>query len=402
MAGPLNGIRVVEMSTWGALPGGGAILADWGAEVIKVEEPSGGDPARAFGMVQASDTSPKLAPIWEQDNRNKKSVTIDVSCQEGQAALKKLLATADVFVTSSRPNTLERLGLAYHQLAGELPRLVFLHLSGFGPKGPDSERPGYDALCFWSRSGLALSLAEPAADFPTGQRPALGDHTTSIAIAGGVAAALFARERTGRGQMVQTALFHTGLWVSSVDLVAARVTKRDVRKMGRHMSNPLTCTYRTADGFVHLVNLQGDRFWPSLCRAVQRPDLITDPRYRSVEARAQNNRAIIELLDQEFALRTTREWAERFDKEGVRWGKVQTVLEATEDEQAAANGYFETVDHPDAGSLTLVTSPVQFSESPRAIRAPAPQLGQHTEELLLSLGYGWDEITTLKNKGIIL
>ncbi|MEE9286075.1 MAG: CoA transferase [Dehalococcoidia bacterium] len=402
MAGPLEGIRVIEMSTWGALPGGGAILSDWGADVIKVEEPQGGgDPARAFAMTSNPEGTATIAPVWEQDNRNKKSATIDVSKPEGHQALLRLLQNADVFLTSSRPQTLKKFQLSYEHLEKLNPRLVMCHLSGFGPKGADSERPGYDALCFWGRAGFALALAP--GDEPIGQRPALGDHVTSIAIAGGVAAALVAREKTGRGQFVQASLFHSGLWVSSIDQVTASMSQQNIVKFTRGIAgNPLVGTFQTADGWIQMVNLQPDRFWAPFCRAAGREDLIDDPLYDTLEKRAERAGELMGIFQEEFIKRPTAEWIPRFDAHGVRWGKIQTILEASKDEQAWTNGYFQTVEHPEAGRLNLVTSPLQFSDTPTAIKATAPMLGQHTEEVLLEAGYSWDEIGTLKDKGVIL
>ncbi len=391
------------MSTWGALPGGGAILSDWGADVIKVEEPQGGgDPARNFNMTTKPDGSVPIGPVWEQDNRNKKSVTIDVNKPEGQEALRRLIKTADVFVTSTRPSTLKKLRISYDDLRAINPRLVFLHLSGFGPKGPDSERPGYDALCFWARSGIAVALAGAGVP-PVGQRAAMGDHTTSIAIAGGIAAALYSREKTGKGQHVQASLFHAGLWITSVDQVACGYSQKDTTAMPRGMvGNPLVGSYQCKDGWLQMVNLQSDRFWEPFCLAVGRPDLAKDPRYATAEKRAPHAQALMQEFQREFAKKTVDEWIPILDKYGVRWGKVQTVLTATKDQQAWANGYYQTIEHPEAGKLNLVTSPIQFSGTPTEIRSAAPLLGQHTEEVLLEAGYSWDEMEKLKQKGVIL
>ena len=400
--GPLDGIRVIEMSTWGALPGGGAILGDWGAEVIKVEEPKGGgDPARAFALVSNTQGTGQIAPVWEQDNRNKKGVTIDVGTPEGHDAILRLIKKADVFLTSSRRPTLRKLGLAYDDLKKENPRLIMCHLSGFGPKGADADRPGYDALCFWARAGFALALAP--GDEPIGQRPALGDHVTSIAIAGGVAAALVAREKTGRGQHVQASLFHSGLWVSSVDQVTVAMTKQNIGKFTRGVAgNPLVGTFQTADGWIQMVNLQPDRYWEPFCRAAECEDLLSDPKYDSLEKRAERAGELMGIFQKSFIKRPTNEWIPRFDEHGVRWGKIQTILDASKDEQAWANGYFHPIEHPDAGSMNLVTSPIQFSDTRTSIETTAPMLGQHTEEVLLDAGFSWEELEALKDKGVIL
>ncbi len=401
--GPLSGIKVIEMSSWAALPGAGAVLSDWGAEVIKIEEPSGGgDPTRAFSLTTTASGSAQVAPVWEQNNRNKKSVTIDARRPEGQEAVRRLVAGADVFVTSTRPKSLERLGLDYARLKQVNRRLIYLHLSGYGPKGEDSDRPGFDMLCFWARTGIARSLAEPGGA-PINQRPAMGDHATSLVMAGAISAALYHRERTGVGQAIQTSLLHTGLWVNSVDVFSALASGQDAASLSRWMvSNPLVNSYQTADGWVQLTNLQSDRHWAPFCRAMGRPELIDDPSFSTMERRAENGVALVQIFADEFAKRSTAEWAPDLDAEDIRWGPIQTVLEASQDPQAVINGYFASVDHVDAGPLDLVTSPAQFEEPGPGVHAPAPQLGQHTEEVLLEAGYTWEELESLKAAGVIL
>jgi crotonobetainyl-CoA:carnitine CoA-transferase CaiB-like acyl-CoA transferase len=391
------------MSTWAALPGAGVILADMGAEVVKVEDPeTGGDPTRGFMLVKPPKGAGDFAPTWEQDNRNKKSVTVNVNKPEGQEILRKLLKDADVFLTSTRPATLERFKLSYDHLKKENPRLIFGHLSGFGPRGPDSDRAGYDSICFWSRVGVALSLAEPGGN-PVAPRAAMGDHTTSLSLVGAVLAALYSRSQTGKGQMVQTSLFHTGLWFSSIDLVTAGVTQQDAKKLARKVvGNPLVNSYKTKDGWITLVNLQADRFWEPICRAIGQPALAKDPRFATMHLRAQNGPPLIDIFDAAFVQRTTADWISALDREGIRWGRMQTVLDCTTDEQAWANGYFHKLDHPEAGEVALVTAPMQFSDTPAAIQSHAPLLGQHTEEVLLEKGYSWEDLEKLKAKGVIL
>jgi formyl-CoA transferase len=403
MPGPLAGVCVIEVSTWAALPGAGAILSDWGAEVIKVEEPQGGgDPVRNFNMTAKADGTAPISPTWEQDNRNKKSVTLDIAKPEGQEALKRLIKKADVFLTSTRPASLTKFGISYEHLKKVNQRLIMVHLSGFGPKGPDSDRPGYDALCFWARSGIALALAEPGAR-PVSQRAAMGDHTTSIAIASGVAAALYSREKTGQGQHVQASLYHTGLWFTAADQVQVAYSQKDVSKMARGViGNPLVGSYQCKDGWLQMVNLQSDRFWEPFCMAVGRPDLAKDERYANSAKRTPHAQMLTEEFQKEFVKKGVEEWIRILDKHGIRWGRVQTVLQASGDKQAWDNGYFQTIEHPDAGKLNLVASPIQFSGTPAEIRTAAPALGQHTEEVLVEAGLSWEELEQLRQKGVIL
>ena len=402
MVKPLRGVKVVELATWAALPGGAAILADWGADVVKIEDPRTGDPLRGFHHAVSPGESNAPPPAFEQKNRNKRNIALDVSLPEGREVIRALLDKADVFVTSMRPATLARYHLTHAELSESNPGLVMVHLSGFGHKGPDSHRPGYDALCFWSRTGLARSLAGMEND-PISQRPAQGDLTTSIAIAGGVCAALFERSQTGKGQEVLASLYGTGLWIVSSDITTSFVTGENPRKLARKdVGNPLVTTYRTKDSWVHLVNLQSERFWPPLCRAVGREDLIEDERFKDPVSRAENGPALIEIFDAEFEKRTVDEWQPRLDAEGIRWGRVPTTLDATQDEQAWVNGYYQTIPHPDRGEMTFVSSPLQFGGEPSPIERPAAAAGQHTEEVLLEYGYSWDEINALRDKRAVL
>ena len=402
MASLLNGIKVIELATWAALPAGGAILADWGADVIKIEDPKAPDPMRGFSHGAGGADHPSLAPSFEQKNRNKRDITLDVSQPRGQQVLRMLLETADVFITSMRPKTLVKYGLDYDSLKKVNAGLVMVHLSGFGHKGPDADRPGYDALCFWARTGFALSLAEPGA-WPVGQRPAQGDVTTSIAVAAGACAALFDRSRTGKGKEVLASLYGTGLWVAGSDLVTSFASGKDVKKMSREDStNPLVGTYQTKDGWIQLVNLQSDRFWEPMCRAMGHPELIGDERFDTLMNRAENGRLLVDIFQDEFLKRTTDEWIPRLDAEAIRWGKVQSVLEATRDEQAWANDYFQKVAHPDVGEITLISSPIQFDGEPSPIKTAAPVTGQHTEEVLLEAGLSWDDINSLQEARVIL
>ena len=402
MVKPLRGVKVVELATWAALPGGAAILGDWGADVVKIEDPRSGDPLRGFHHNVGGGPENAPPPAFEQKNRNKRDVALDVSTPAGQDVIRTLLHKADVFVTSMRPVTLARYKLTHAELIEKNPGLITVHLSGFGHKGPDSHRPGYDALCFWSRTGLARSLAGFDAD-PISQRPAQGDLTTSIGIAGGVCAALYERSQTGKGQEVLASLYGTGLWVVSSDLATTFVTGENPRKLARKdVGNPLVTTYKTKDSWVHLVNLQSERFWPPLCRAVGRKDLIDDERFNDPVKRSENGSELIEIFDTEFAKRTIDDWQPRLDAEGIRWGRVPTTLDASRDEQAWANGYYQTIPHPDRGEMTFVSSPLQFGGEPSPIERPAPSVGQHTEEVLLDYGYSWYQINALRDDNVVL
>ncbi len=402
MAGALSGVKVIELGTMAAVPGGAAILAEWGADVLKVEDPGGGDPARTLNVIPDAGGRGEAGPLWEQANRNKRSAAIDIRNEKGRDALLKLVEGADVFVTSTRHAGLERGGLAYEHLRVVNERIIYCHLSGYGREGDEAWRPGYDALCYWSRSGLADSLT-PVGQTPLPQRPALGDHTTSIAIAAGVCSALYVRERTGKGQEIRASLLHTGLWVTSMDQVTASISQKELPKMSSSaIRNPMANYYKTKDGYISILSLQMDRFWERFCRAVDRPDLLENPRYATRELQMEHAQELAGIFQEEFVKRGVWEWAKPLDDADIRWGVIQTTLQATKDKQAWANGYFHTLEHPDIDHVDVVTAPVQFSETPGAVTTASPDLGQHTEEVLLDAGYTWDDITGLKDAGAIL
>jgi len=400
MAGPLEGIKVVEMGVWVAGPAAGGVLADWGADVVKIEPPGLGDPARLFGKMIGGDLP--FNPVFENDNRSKRSVAVDVRSEAGRAIAFDLLRRADVFVTNIRPAALVRLGLSPEALAERFPKLVYGLITGYGREGPDADRAAYDIAAFWARSGVA-SLLTPPGSTPPFQRGGMGDHNAGMALAGGISAALFKRERTGRGQLVSTSLLREGLYTISFDLaVAVRmgvgIQIGDRTKMG----NPAMNCYADSEGrYVWIVGLEGDRHWPPLARVVGHPEWIDDPRYADPRERARNAEGLIRELDAIFATKTRAEWAAIFDaEEDLWWAPVNTVDEVLADPQAHAAGGF--VEVPDGGGMTLLpATPVDFDGTPWAARWMAPENGQHTEEVLLELGRSSAEITALREKGVL-
>ena len=400
MPGPLAGIRVVELGLWVAGPSAGGVLADWGAEVVKIEPPTG-DPFRGLYLTVAGLSLPANPP-FELDNRGKRSICLDLAKPEAREVALALVDRADVFLTNARPAALARAGLDWETLSARNPRLVYGLVTGYGEHGPDAERPSYDVGAFWSRAGIAAALAG-ADGVPPFQRGAMGDHTAGMTLAGGVSAALLARERTGRGQLVATSLLRVGVFVLGWDVNAALRLGIDAVPMQRDwVPNPVINAYKAQDGrWFWLLGLQGQRHWPDLVRAVDKPEWLDDVRYATMGARRDNSRELIAALDAVFATRPLAEWGPIFDRAGLWWAPVQTAIEVTQDPQAAAAGAWVDVPVAEGGTARMVASPLDFSGTPWAPSMPTPECGQHTEEVLLELGWDWEGIAALKQRGAV-
>ena len=405
----LEGVRVVEVATWTFVPACGAVLADWGADVVKVEHPVTGDPQRGLmmsGMVGDGAQS-SVNFTMETPNRGKRSIGVDISSDAGREVLLKLVAEADVFITSFLPESRRKLRIDVDDLRTVNPRLIYARGHGQGVRGAEAGNGGYDTTAFWARSGLA-NFFTPA-DGPDGSRyppfhsPAIGDLTSGQTLAGGIAGALFHRERTGEASVVDVSLLSVGLWSMAPGIVASRLFEIDDLPQSPHaeMMNPLTNFYRTEDGrYLTLIMLEGDRYWAPVCKALGRPDLADDPRFSSFAARSENRGECIALLDEIFLSRTLDEWTAALDGVAV-WGPVRTAREVHDDPQVAANGYLPEVDAGDGTTFRLVSTPVQYDETPLA-PTRSPEHGEHTEQILLDLGYDWPHILTLKDTGAVL
>ena len=398
---PFEGVRVVELAQWVFVPVAGALLAEWGADVIRVERPEG-DPYRALATQGIGTDSDGVNLSVALANRGKRSITLDLQREQGRSLLDDLLATADVFLTNLRPRALERLGLDAPSLRGRYPSLVYARGHGYGVRGPDANQAGYDASAFWARGGLGHVLTPPDRDYPIGQRGAMGDRNGAMALAFGISAALLKRTRTGTGSVVDVSLLATAMWTLSSDLLAALNGGEVKRVPGRGpQPNPLVGSYRTKDGrHVMLVFLEADRYWADFCKALGRDDLLADPRFVDLAARRANCQACLAELDAEFATRTLAEWKDLLARIDAPWAPFQSVEELSEDLQAIANGYIGDVHLDDGRSYRLPAVPVQFGQQPAPLR-PAPEHGEHTEAVLLDLGYGWDRISEFKDAGVI-
>ena len=397
--GPLTGVRVLEVANWLAAPVGCALLADFGAEVVKVEPPTG-DPYRGF-QVGAMGYGTSFNFGFEMGNRGKRGITLDLRHEASRGVLYRLAETADVFVTNLLPRRRERYGVTYEEMIKHRADLVYVSVTGYGSWGPDQERPGYDYAAFWARSGIMAMMGEPDSP-PPAQRPGMGDHATSLAVAGSVAMALLARQRTHGGQQVDISLHNAGLWILGFDVQAALLGAAAPKSSRLAAANPIFNSYRTRDDrWLMLVMVVSDVYWPQVCRAVGHEELEKDERFADFNARAKNRRELVALFDRMFAQRTLAEWADALDDAGCIWGPAMTMEEVAADPQSRARGAFKKVEHPELGEIELLDTPVKFMGTEVGARGPAPQLGQHTEEVLLEAGYSWGEIGKLRDDGAI-
>jgi crotonobetainyl-CoA:carnitine CoA-transferase CaiB-like acyl-CoA transferase len=400
--GAFEGVRVVELAQWVFVPVAGALLADWGADVVHIE-PTEGDPYRGLATQGIGTEKGGVNMSLALANRGKRSLALNIRSEEGRAVLHRLLESADVFLTNMRPKALRRLGLDAEEVTSRYPRLIYARGSGYGVRGPDADQAGYDATAFWSRGGLAHMLTPPERDYPIGQRGAMGDRNGAMALAFGISAALLKRTRTGAGSVVDVSLLAMAMWTLSSDILAALGGDEPKASGGRGpLVNPVTASYRTKDGrHIQLVFLQADRYWADFCRVIGRPDMIDDPRYSNLQSRRENAAACVAELDKEFAQRTFAEWKAVLAELDAPWAPVQSVPELVDDPQVVANGYIGDVVVDGVPAYRLPAVPVQFDGQPPALRR-APEHGEDTETVLAELGYDWDQIIGLKEAGVIL
>ena len=397
----LSGLRVIDCGTYIAGPAAATIMSDFGAEVIKIERPQGGDPYRYLSFLPGMPVS-EHNYCWLLDARNKKSLALDLRDEAGQEVLRKLVATADVFITNYPPDLAGRFQVRYQDLEPLNPRLIYAQITGYGEAGCDTNKPGYDTTAYWARSGLTSLLFDLTT--ATGATPCgTGDHPVALALFGAIMLALYRRQTTGRGSRVSTSLMATGAWSNSCQIQAAMLGAEFPTKRTRFTSlNPLVNQYQTRDGQRFMLCCLDTRYdWGRICRAIERTDLIDDPRYATAEARFENGGEVVALLDESLATKDMAEWQMVFDEHRVIWGPIPTIDRVANDAQMKANGVFAEFDHPQLGSAATVNNPINVTGVVKEKPKLAPEVGQHSIEILKALGYDDGAIEDLMNREVI-
>ncbi len=401
-AGPLEGVRVVEITMFQQGPVAGMRLGDMGADVIKIEAKNG-DPARGMMKIIEAQTGLKGHNYYyEHCNRNKRNIVIDLKSEKGMEIFLKLIDKADVFINNMSIKAPAKMGIGPDVLMKRNPRLIYAHASGWGREGPDAHDLSFDYTGI-ARCGFMMSCGERGAP-PSQILPGIGDEVGGLMCAWGVCAALYAREKTGVGQVVDTSLMGSLMTMIAFILAAPAILGAEFsREVRAEAGNALYNHYRCSDDkWIALAHLDPNTYWPKVCKALGMEDLVNDPKFNSIEARGKNKTELVAIMDQKFASKTRAEWMTILKEEGCIFSPVQTPIEVTNDPQTFANNYMINIQHPTAGAMKMVGWPWNFSETPASWRRPAPEFGEHTEEILAEVGYTKDLITQLKEAGVVI
>tara|TARA_B110000503_G_scaffold92667_1_gene139704 strand:- start:636 stop:1835 length:1200 start_codon:yes stop_codon:yes gene_type:complete len=399
MSDIMKGIRVVSTESWGVVPAATAMMADMGAEVIKVEPPGVGDYLRQTAMRDfIFDEPPPLHPIFVMCNRGKKAITLDVRKEEGRLALIELIKTADVFATNLRPTFMEKNKLRYEDLQKINPRLVYATFNGYGEHGAEKDRLALGPTALWSRAGFAAHFGEPG-EPPHVDRPTWDDSMATLGLMNGILAAMYEREKSGVGQKVAVNHYHVGVYINAA-LIQGRLSGAKVVKQMSNDESPLRSYYQCNDERWVLISCLNDAHWASLCTSLERPDLLQDDRFGKPTERASSGPILGAIIAEEFAKFSSKEIMNRLSMSGTICEMAYEVDDIIADPIAHQNGFFADVE-TDSGTFTTVTAPMSFSRTPTYPRGPAPEMGQHTEELLLEAGYTWEDISRMRDDGAI-
>ncbi len=405
MAFSLEGIKVVQTTEFIAGPMATRLLSDWGADVVHVENPVRGRRGGWTQQVQRGGGRHIMSDInyaAQNHHRNKRSIAIDLSQEEGREIIYRLLEKADVFMSNFRPREQKKFGLEYETLSKLNPRLIQANLTGYGQKGPDRDLPGFEQTGYFARSGMLHVLQVPGSHPP--QTPmGSGDNVVSLCLALGIMTALFMRGISGVGQEVDVSLFSAGVYALSYDIAGALVTGQDRQQLARRdINNVLINSYQTKDGrWLRLSIAAPELYWSRLCQVIEREDVEHDPRFATFEPRIENHAILFDILEEAFLSKTLDEWKVRLNEAGLPWALIQNLPEVISDPQARANDFFVPLEHPTYGRIEVVANPIKLSKAPANVVKPAPELGQHTEEILLENGYTREDIARFREQGVI-
>ena len=397
----LAGLKVIDAGSFIAAPAAATVMADLGADVIKLEPPAG-DPFRHIRNAPGNPPC-EVDYAWLMDNRSKRGLVLDLKTDAGRATLYRLVRDTDVFITNLPLAARERLGIGYETLAAHNERLIYASLTAYGEQGPERLNTGFDSTALWARSGL-MDMVRPEPDSPPVKSlPGMGDHPTAISLYAAIATALFRRERTGKGGYVATNLMANGLWWNALHAQAMLCGVEFPRRPGRRDApSALHNFYRTGDGrWIQLVVIPEDKRWPRLARAIGKPELIDDPRFATRADRHANPRALIEELDDAFATADLATWRRRLDEHGVAYGVITTLRDIPEDRQMLESGALAPLDDPAAGASHVVSSPIWIDGAARTQPSRAPGIGEHSAEILLENGFSADEVAALRAAGAL-
>lgn len=404
MTGVMEGVRVLEVAEHTFVPAASALLADWGADVIKIEPTERGDAMRGLAATGTVPVSNDVHALLEHSNRGKRSIALDLGSPEGLELCYRLAETADVFLTNKVPRVRQKLKIEVGDIRARNPKIIYVRGTGHGERGPDADKGSYDALAFWCRAGIALGTKWPDSPLvPIPPAPGFGDSIGAMTIAGGIMGALFHRERTGEATTADISLLGTGMWAMGQAIALSILLNRPWTAPPAESlrANPLVASYQTKDGrFLYLSCLQPGKYWAPLCQSIGRPQLATDPRFADHASIMANSSDAIEILRRIFAEHSVEEWRERLADFPGQWAVVQDTLEAVADPQAVANGYVQEC-HTAAGTpFGLVAAPVQFDGQPAPPRR-APGFNEHGDAILAEIGLEWDAVVDLKVRGIV-
>ena len=400
---PLSGIKVIDFSNFVAGPVVGKIMADWGAEVFKIEKFEG-DPWRWYGVNYQLPCQPDENPLFDIENLNKKFVALNLKTGEGMEIMHRLISQVDVFVTNFRSDALKKMHLCYEDLSTRFPKLVFGHVEGFGSRGPDSKRAGFDVVAYWARSGAMIDLVPAEVNVPITAPFGFGDHVTGATLVGGICAALFRRERTGRGDKVSISLYGSAIFDVGSMVVSAQ--PKYGNPFPRHRSQPTNAagtTYKCKDGkWIMLSILEYERYWPVLCEKVlNKPELARDERFTTKTKAKENRAAGVDILEKIFSTETSNDWAKLLSEADIAFEKLAQFKDITSDEQAWVNDYVFNHCFKNKSSAVLPRTPIVFESFKMRNPVPETRIGEHTKEVLFRLGYTSSEVEELENKKVI-